>query len=238
VCSGNRLVEKVSGRYYVTGRTLGITLAGAGSERPFDMSMPTMPIAERTETMTIALGDGRMIAGRDPQVFLDARAFTSDDGARFDSRRSTVMSTAAMVTVFEQKVVIALQLNPGLPLVAGEHTTVQVEADLTAFDAAHDSAEQTATVTFEYAATIREELGWLRIMPDALDGLDGQAAIDAWHQLLDDNGVMSQPEWARRLLEAELYPSQRFHPGDITLLSSTLPEWGRWTQSAEPPPVL
>lgn len=237
-CSGNRLIDEVVGAYSLDGRRLEIRLHGIGSERPFDMSTPTMAVAQRTELMTIAIGAAPMVVGRAPQIFLDGRALTSSDGTTFESMRGTLMTSAGNDVVFRQLIAVALQLNPGLPLAASDHTTVQVQADLTAFDSAHDSAERTATVTVEYAATIREELGWLRILPDALDGLEGQAAIDAWHQVLDDNDVTSQPEWARRLLDAEFYPSQRFQAGDIVLLSSSLPEWGRWTRSEQPPPIL
>jgi hypothetical protein len=72
--------------------------------------------------------------------------------------------------------------------------------------------------------------------PTAFEGKSNEEAIAIWQMMLDDAGIAGHPPWAQRVFQAHFFPSQRHQAGDVALLSSTLPEHGRWTRSTEPPP--
>lgn len=236
-CSGNRLTGKTSGHYTIEGHALEITLDGIGSELPFEMTMPTLDIAQRVETMTVAIGGLPAMGVTEAKTFLDGHAYVSSDGVHFESQHSVVMTAASGELAYEEKAALSIELNPGLPLVLGAHTHVKVHASLALFDAVDTTPAASDEISYEYPATIQEAHDWLQILPDAVGELTGQAAVDAWNAVLAGQGVTSSAhlEWALRMLD---YPAQSFRADDPSLLGTTLPEYGRMQWSPTPPPVL
>lgn len=235
-CSGDRLLSQAAGSYTLDGRELVITLQGAGSDRAPDMAAPLGDVMQRVRRMTIAIGQRVASVDRPAQTYLDAEAFGSSDGQRFGSVRSDVFLAADGSTLFAQKAVLGLQLNRSLRgLAPGGPLRVQLTVQLAQSDPADPTQILADEITLAYDAVVREEHGWHRIMPVALDGLGSEHAIAAWDALLMQAGVDTHPDWARRALQFQFYPAQRYQPDNVTVLSSTLPEYGHWTRADRAP---
>jgi hypothetical protein len=123
-----------------------------------------------------------------------------------------------------------------LPVAVGSVVDVVVHASLTHFEQATGVVAMSDTIELGYPAAFRDSAGWRVLEPTAFEGTSNEEAIAIWQSLLDDAGVAGHPQWAQRVFQAQFFPSQSHRPDDVTVLSSTLPEHGRWTRSAEPPP--
>jgi len=234
-CSGVRLVSESSGGYAISSRELEITLVGPGSERPFDMAEPLVDVASRFERFTYAIAERPAAVSLPSETFLDAKAFHSLDGKRYDSSRFIHFLDATGTALFMQQVDISLHMSHALPVSVGRVVDVVVHAELSQFDQASGMVAMTDTIELRYLADVRDEAGWRVVEANA--GLSAEESNAAWQAKLDDAGIGGHPAWAQRLFQAHFFPSQRHRPYDVTLLSSTLPEYGRWTKSPDAPPV-
>ena len=237
-CSGDRLLSQVAGRYRLDGRELEITLDGPGSDRVLDMPELVGDVAQRVQRMNIAIGERAGTDGRPAQTYLDAKAFTSRDGYMFSSVRSDVYVASDGTTRFAQKVFVTYHLSLALDdLAVGDTVNVRATVQLTQSNPGDPTQHENDQLSFSYNAVVREALGWRWITAQEVDGKSNEAAIAAWQQVLVGAGVATHPDWARRLLEFHFFPVHRYQPGDVTVLSSTLPEYGHWTRAAEAPVV-
>ena len=236
-CSGVRVLSEATGYVVPTPRIMGFVLDGPGSERPFDMTAPIVDVAKRVERFSFAIGERPATISSPSATFLDAKAFHSNEGEHFESLRTVSFRSASDELLFEQEVKILLHLEPGLPAAVGTVLDVVVHVELAQLDTATGMPAMNDTIELEYLVVVRDGPVWRQLEPTAFAGLSAVDANDAWQVLLDDAGVAAHPTWAQRLLQAHFFPSQRYKPDDSLLLSSTLPEYGRWTRSDSAPPV-
>jgi hypothetical protein len=236
-CFGDRLVSEVAGRYTVDQHALVISLDGPGSERPFDMTAPLADVAERVERFTYAIGERPATVSLAAETFLDAKAFVSSDGKRFDSLRSIRFTSSAGEQLFMQEVELSLHLSHALPISLGNVVDVVVHAELSQRDQATGMVALKDTIELGYPAAFREVAGWHVLESPAFAGSSAEEINALWQATLDHAGIGGHPLWAQRLFQAHFFPSQRYQPGDTSLLSSTLPDYGRWTRSPDAPVI-
>lgn len=111
-----RLLGKYSGRCSLTGRVLEMTLDGIGQDSVG--AYPKVKVGQRLERFPIVMAvvlPPLRDAGR---LALD-RAYTSRDGAHFQSDRYALMVSTSSDRIFEQRVQLAVTVDPPLPLAPG-----------------------------------------------------------------------------------------------------------------------
>jgi hypothetical protein len=238
-CSGPRLVAEASGYFSLDDRLLGIMLDGVGSDRPFEMAPTSATVGEHQQHFTIAFAERPADQDRPAATLLDARAFTSRDGATYHSERYVLLIAATSGDpLFGQEVLITLQIDPPLPLPEAATARVELTFWLSQFDAAVGPDTSVDEITIAFDATVRADLDRKQIIASELLAVAPEQRSEAWAAMLAARGLGGHSESFGWTLRQHVFPSLRFTDANPHVLSATLPQYGRWTKSSEPPPVL
>jgi len=236
-CSGLKLLGKFSGVYTLRDRVLEMTLNGLSGGLPFlDMYAPKEPVAKTVERVPI------MTAKQGPasssRIVIDDRAYTSTDGAHYQSRRYVWMESAAGTRLYERELVYDVTVDPPLPLAAGTPCRIQIDFSLALFDAGGPVPEESGTFRMTYDAIARAEEGWMRLMPKALDGLSNEEAYPAW-QAMQQKAGLSANHSSRfaTIFDRNVSYYLGVPTDDPHLLTQGLPGLGRWLEPTRPLPI-
>jgi hypothetical protein len=232
-----RLLATIPGSYTLTGRLLELTMSGRGLDSGSlgFMSPTAQKVTKRLERSPVLVATVTPPWIGAGHLALDHRAYTSDDGARFQSERYARLD-AATGRLFEQSTLHAITIDPPLPLAAGTPCTVTVDVSVTSFDAGSNPTSESGTFHVSYAAIIRAtEPGWLRVLPQKIDGLASTDANSAWQGILDAAGFSQRTLRFRSAAGMSYYLG---HPvDDARVLSEQLPQWGHWREALKALPV-
>lgn len=219
------------GHYELRDRELLVTveLQDFAGSAAGELPLPPAQRGTRTERMSLAMGTrptGDPLAG---QSYLDAKALFADGDRRFGSDYALETVDGSGATSSRYHVRLDLQLNRGLRgLAAGSALDVRVRAHV-AFVAPDMPGDEDA-LELAYRAVLRAEDGWLRIVPEQLDGLAPIGAEAEFKNMLSAAGVERHPAWARAAFERELFPLQRYLPSDPSRLTSSELVRSLWTR--------
>ena len=239
-CYGLRLVAKLTGVYTLHERVVEMTLNGMGLGTPYlDMSTPKEPVAKQVERFPIVAGKITTPWTGAGDLAIDGDAYTTTDGAHFQSPRYVRLDSAAGTPLFERQLTYAVTVDPPLPLAAGTPCRVQIDFSMVLFDAAALVPDESDTFRMTYDAITRAtEDGRMRLMPRPLDGLSNEQRYTAWHQMLDQAGLSTNHSqrfasiFDRNFVYYLGYPTDDPH-----VLTQSLPQIGRWLEATKPLPI-
>jgi len=239
-CYGLRLIAKLTGVYTLSDRVLEMTLNGMGTGTPYlGMSPPQTPVAvqvERFPILTAKIATPGTGAG---YLAIDGSAYTSTDGAHFQSPRYVRQQSAAGARLSERQLTYAVTVDPPLPLAAGTPCRVQIDFSMVLFDAAALVTDESDTFRMTYDAIARAtEDGWMRLMPRLLDGLSNADSYTVWHQMLDQAGLSTNHS-ARfaSIFDSNFSYYLGYPTDDPRVLTQSLPQSGRWLEATKPLPI-
>ena len=239
-CYGVRLVEKITGAYTLHDRVVEMTMNGLGAGKPYlTMSQPLEPVAKLVDRFSIVSGKITPPWIGAGYLAVDDTAHTSTDGAHFESRRYVSMESSAGARLFEQDLSFAVTVDPPLPLTAGQACHVQVDFTLALFDAAAPVTNDGGMFRIAYDAVARvTEEGWMRLMPQPLDGLSNEDQYTVWHQMLDNAGLSANHSLTfARTFDLHFNYYLGYPDEDPHVLTQNLPQTGRWLEATTPPPI-
>ena len=239
-CYGPRLIARLTGGYTLRERVLEMTLNGMGVGTPYlDMYSPREPVAQLVERFPIVSAKIATPWTGAGYAAIDDGAYTSTDGAHFQSPRSVRLDSAAGTRLFERQLTYAVTVDPPLPLSAGQSCRVQIDFSMVLFDAAAPVTDESDTFRLSYDAIARAtEDGWIRLMPRPLDGISSDQTYTVWHQMLDQAGLSANHSarfasiFDRNFVYYLGYPTDDPH-----VLTQTLPQIGRWLEATKPLPI-
>ena len=203
------------------------------------MQRPQEPVTKLVERFPVTVANIAAPGTGAGHLAIDARAYTSTDGAHFQSPRYVRLDAAAGTRLFEQELTYAVTVDPPLPLAPGQPCTVQIDFSLVLFDAAAPVTDERDTFRMTYAAIARvTEEGWMRLMPRPLDGLSNEASYTAWHRMLDNAGLSTNHSarfasiFDRNFIYYLGYPLDDPH-----VLTQSLPQTARWLEPTRALPI-
>jgi hypothetical protein len=239
-CSGTKLLNRFTGVYTLRDRLMEITTNGLGlAKSRLSIYAPKEPVARLVDRFSIVSGKiapGWIGAG---YLALDDGAYTSTDGAHFQSERYVRMESATGGKLFEQNLDVAITVDPPVPVAAGQACTVQVDFTLSQFDAAAPTTPVTGSfrLTYDAVARVTEE-GWMRLMPRELDTLPSEERTAVWRGILERAGLWSDyPLTFARTIEMNFVYYLGYANGDPRVLTQILPQTARWLEATTPPPI-